>query len=194
MRELMTMFTELRGPRIAIRPLQPDFVSAIYPAIMESREELRPWLPFVEEYERPEGMENLRAFLIRSQADWLLRDNFQLSIWRSADEHYLGAIGLHPRNWKIPAFEIGYWLRTSASGQGYMTEAVRLLSDFAFSVFGAERLIIRCDARNARSAAVARRLGFIQEGHLRNDEMPGPDGKLRDTLIFARIPTDPPMP
>jgi RimJ/RimL family protein N-acetyltransferase len=194
MRELMTMFTELHGPRITLRPLHPDFAPVMYEAIMESVTELRPWLPFVEEYDRPEGVDNLRAFIIRSQADWLLRDDFHLSLWRTEDDAYLGAIGLHPRNWNIPAFEIGYWQRTSTSGQGYMTEAVRLLTSFALSVFGAERVMIRCDARNERSAAVARRLGFIQEGLLRNEGLPGPDGQLRDILMFARIPSDPPMP
>ena len=54
---------------------------------------------------------------------------------------------------------------------------------------GAKRLEIRCDARNLRSANAARRMSFVQEGHLRNQRI-SHEGKLRDTLIFSLIPAD----
>jgi RimJ/RimL family protein N-acetyltransferase len=70
-----------------------------------------------------------------------------------------------------------------------MTEAVSLWVKFAFETLKANRIEIRCDARNERSAAVARRLGFVLEGQLRN-HMLAPDGTLRTSLIFSRIPED----
>jgi RimJ/RimL family protein N-acetyltransferase len=193
-RELIPLFTELRGPRITVRQPQLSDAQTIFDAILESREELRPFLPFVALYEKPDGMDEMRAFIIRSQAQWILRQDFICGFWRTDDGHYLGSIGLHPRNWDVPSFEIGYWQRTGNTGQGYMTEAARLITDFAFTGLGAQRVMIRCDARNARSAAVARRLGFVQEGLFRNAEPSGAEGALRDILYFARIPTDPPMP
>lgn len=89
----------------------------------------------------------------------------------------------------MPAFEIGYWLRTSAWGRGYVSEAVQVLSRFAFEMLGANRVEIRCDPRNTRSAAVPTRLGFVQEALLRNDVRDGA-GELRDILIFALTPDD----
>jgi RimJ/RimL family protein N-acetyltransferase len=70
-----------------------------------------------------------------------------------------------------------------------MTEAVRLLTDFALNELGAKRVEIQCDERNAHSANVARRLGYVQEGRLRND-FQSPDGEVRTTLVFSRIPED----
>jgi RimJ/RimL family protein N-acetyltransferase len=70
-----------------------------------------------------------------------------------------------------------------------MTEAVRLLTDFAFDHLAANRVMIRCDARNTRSAAVAQRLGFILEGRMRCDNV-APDGQLRDTLVFSLVRDD----
>ena len=192
--ELLPLFTELRGPRVTLRPLHPDDAQTIFDAIIASREELRPWLPFVPLYEQPDGLDEMRSFIARCQADWIMRDNFNLSIWRNEDGQHLGQIGLHPRNWSILSFEIGYWQRTAVSGQGYMTEAARLLTEFALFDLHAQRVMIRCDARNERSANVARRLGYVQEGLMRNYEVPGPDGQLRDILIFSRLPSDPPMP
>ena len=74
-----------------------------------------------------------------------------------------------------------------------MAEAVRLLADFAFNELHANRVMIRCDARNARSAGVAERLGFVREACLRNEARAN-DGSLRDTLIFALTPSDPRWP
>ena len=97
------------------------------------------------------------------------------------------------RRWELGYFEIGYWLRKSAEGQGYMTETVRLLADYAFASLSANRVEIICDARNLRSAAVPRRLGFVLEGWLRNHSL-GPGESPADTLIFALTRDDPRWP
>ncbi len=93
---------------------------------------------------------------------------------------------MHRIDWDVPRFEIGYWVRTSLQGQGYITEAVNGISKFAFEQLKAERMEIRCDARNERSAAVARRAGYTLEAKLRRESR-APDGSLRDTLIFALL-------
>jgi len=93
----------------------------------------------------------------------------------------------------VPKFEIGYWCRTRFAGQGYITEAVRGISDFAFDVLDANRLEIRCDSLNHRSVKVAKRAGFHLEGELRNAEV-GPDGSLRNILVFSMIPEDREVP
>jgi RimJ/RimL family protein N-acetyltransferase len=66
---------------------------------------------------------------------------------------------------------------------------VRLLVRFAFETLGANRVFLRCDARNVRSAAVAQRLGFVHEATHRN-EARDHRGSLRDTMIFALTPDD----
>ncbi|HMA33464.1 MAG TPA: GNAT family N-acetyltransferase [Chloroflexia bacterium] len=188
-RTLIPLFDELRGPRVVVRPYRPDDAQALFDAVAESREYIRPWLPFADAHQ---SVAESRDWLIQQQAKWLLREDLALSIWDAADPaRFLGGVGLHPHNWDIRFFEIGYWLRPSAAGQGYMTAAVQLLVDYALGELGAQRLQIRCDERNAPSAAVARRVGFVLEGRLRNDSR-GADGSLRTTLFFGRVPGDPP--
>ncbi len=99
----------------------------------------------------------------------------------------IGGSGLHRINWKVPKFEIGYWVRTSLARQGYITEAVAGITDFAFNTLGAKRVEIRCDALNGRSAAIPQRLGFIHEGTLRHEDRHHVNNELRDTMIFAKI-------
>jgi RimJ/RimL family protein N-acetyltransferase len=187
---LIPLFDVLEGERVLVRPYEEGDAEALFEAVEESREHLRPWMPW-EAYHRT--IEDSRDFIARSRAHWLLRENMNVSVWRRDDGRYLGGSGLHVRNWDVRYFEIGYWLRASAEGQGYMSETVRLLADFAFEQLSAVRVEIRCDARNARSAGVAERLGFVREARLRND-MLATDGTTRDTLIFSLIPSDPRWP
>ncbi len=85
--------------------------------------------------------------------------------------------------------EIGYWIRKSDEGKGYVTESVRLLTSYAFERLKANRVFIRCSTRNHRSEAVARRAGFVYEGTLRNSILDA-DGKLHDTVMFSLIPSE----
>lgn len=189
-RTLMPLFDTLQGERIIVRPYRPEDAENLRAAVDESREHVRPWLPFADAHH---SVEEARDWIIQGMAKWLLREDLNLSVWERASGRYLGGIGLHTHGWDVPAFEIGYWLRKSAEGHGYMAEAVRLLADFAFNELHANRVMIRCDARNARSAGVAERLGFVREARLRNEARAN-DGSLRDTLIFALTPSDPRWP
>ena len=180
------LFEELRGERVVIRPYRHEDAEALREAVVESRDHLRPWMPWADTHQ---SIEETREWLGRAIEKSMLREELILGMWHIATGCYLGGTGLHPRNWEIPSFEVGYWLRKSGEGHGYVTEAVQLLVYFALMELQAQRVEIRCDERNTRSAAVARRLGFKQEALLRN-HMIAPDGALRNTLIFSRIPGD----
>lgn len=183
---LIPLPDELRGERVALRPYQADDAPAVFEAIEESRQHLAPWMLWVAHHR---SILETHDFIAHSRARWLLRDELNMAIWELATGRYLGSTGLHGIDWHLRRFEIGYWLRQSAEGHGYMTEAAGLLADFALETLGANRVEIRCDARNHRSAAVAERLGFVREARLRNAEH-APDATLRDTLIFSLTPAD----
>jgi RimJ/RimL family protein N-acetyltransferase len=129
-----------------------------------------------------------RDLIVRWQAR-LLREDLAFGIWRRDTDRHLGRIAQHPRGWNIRAFEIGCWLAAAAKGHGYMAVAMRPLTDYACTHLAAHRVAIRCDSRNARSAASPRRLGFPQEDLIRQ-HMRAADGAIRDTLIFALTATD----
>jgi ribosomal-protein-serine acetyltransferase len=188
---LIPLFEELRGTQVAVRPYRLDDADELFAAVEESRQHLWPWLPWVTQHQT---VEDTRDFILRTQAKWLLReDDLTVGIFEASSGRYLGGSGLHVRGWDVPAFEIGYWIRASAEGHGYVAETVKLLADFAFTSLGAQRVLIRCDARNTRSAAVAERLGFVREALLRND-MRDANGELRSTLVFSLTPDDPRWP
>src|ERR1700692_1788981 len=174
-RTLIPLFEELRGERIVVRPYRESDAQVLQEAVAESRDHIRPWLPFADAHQT---VEESRDWIIHTLAQWLLREDLTMGMWEVATNRYLGGTGLHPHNWDTGYFEVGYWIRASAEGHGYITEAVRLLASYAFDTLKANRLEIRCDELNVRSAAIPQRLGFVREGCLRNDAT-APDGRIR---------------
>jgi RimJ/RimL family protein N-acetyltransferase len=169
--------------RLLIRAPRPGDGQTVNEAIAESYDNLHPWVPWAKTL--PTLKEN-EEFMRRSAARFLQREDLGFLLFRKSDGLFVGGTGLHRMDWSVPRFEIGYWIRSSLEGQGYITEAVKGLTHFTFETLRAERIEIRCDSNNERSAAVARRCGYVLEGQLRRDGRK-PDGNLRDTLLFSMI-------
>lgn len=169
--------------RLLIRCPRAGDGAMINAAIRESFAELRPWMAWARTVPTVEDTE---AFVRQAQASFIQRESLPLILLNKADGRFVGSSGLHDVRWDVPSFAIGYWLRTSCTGQGYMTEAVNAIMAFAFDALNARRVEIRMDDRNERSWRVAERCGFALEGILRRCEPDG-DGRLRDMRIYAKV-------
>lgn len=174
------------GARVLLRPFRREDAQAVWEAKEESFEHLRPWLPWAE---KERSLEDTIAFIARARARWLLREDLTVGIFHRASNRFLGASGLHRINWPVRLFEIGYWIRASEEGRGYVTETVQALTRLAFEVLGANRVEIRMDPRNVRSKKIPEQLGFTLEGTLRRCAL-GSDGEATDRHIFALIRED----
>jgi len=152
-------------------------------AIVESHAELKPWLTWADPLPTPELSEEMNRL---SVSHYIQRKIMRMNVFQKSDGRFVGVTSLHHIDWSVPAFEIGYWLRTSLAGKGYAKESVQGITDFAFSTLRAERMEIRCDPRNDRSAAVARRAGYTLEGRFRHD-MREKDDTLSDAFVFGMI-------
>lgn len=178
---------EFETERLLIRGPLPGDGARLRTAVLESQPELEQWLPWAVSIPSEEDYEKL---VRQGQAKFLTREDLWLLLFEKQKNALIGSSGLHRIDWQVPRFEIGYWLHTGWVGQGYMTEAVTGITDFAFRELDAERVEIRCDALNERSAAVARRVGFTHEGTLRAESRHHLTQALRDTMIFAKLRAD----
>jgi RimJ/RimL family protein N-acetyltransferase len=176
----------LFGDRIIVRPYTDADAPAMFEAIRESMLNLRPWMPWAN---RHQTVEDSLEYIRQCQVGFLLRTDFPMGMFARADGRYLGGTGMHINEAGVPAFELGYWVRASDEGKGYVSEAVRLLTTCAFDTMQAERVSIQCDARNQRSKRVAERQGYVFEGRLRNVQR-DPSGNLIDMLTYALVPSD----
>ena len=170
--------------RLLIRGPLPGDGKMVRSAVLESQSELREWMPWAVDI--PDEME-YEANIRRGYARFLNREDLWMMILLKDTGVIIGGSGLHRINWDVPKFEIGYWLNTAYTGQGYMTEAVAAITNFAFETLGAKRVEVRVDSNNHKSVAIPQRLGFVLEGTLRQDARHHLTNELRDTLIFAKI-------
>ncbi|WP_172194334.1 GNAT family N-acetyltransferase [Saccharibacillus qingshengii] len=169
--------------RLIVRATRPGDGAELNAAIRESQQELAPFMPFARILPEPEATEKLMR---QKRLEFLGRTDLMMLMTDRETGRILGASGLHRFDWEARRFEIGYWVRTSCAGRGLVTEAVHGLTRFAADELGANRVEIRCDDRNVRSAAVAVRAGFALEGVLRSWRREE-DGTLVNDKVFAKI-------
>lgn len=175
---------QFESERLLIRMPQIEDALDVWTAIHYSQKSLAEWMPWAKELPKLEDTEETLRLAV---ADFITRKDLRLHLFLKETGEFIGSSGLHRINWRVPKFEIGYWLSSDAEGKGYMTEAVAAITDFAFQALKARRVEIRCDEENMKSRMVAERTGFELEGILKNDTV-GLDGKnLRNTCIYAKI-------
>ncbi len=129
-------------------------------AINASLDHLHPWMAWAAEPATEAGM---AAFFAAAEELWDRRQDFLFTIVDAADEHVLGGCGLHARLGST-GLEIGYWVHVDHIGRGLATEAARALTEAAFAIDGIERVRIRCEDTNERSARVPAKLGYVCHG------------------------------
>jgi RimJ/RimL family protein N-acetyltransferase len=153
----------LETPRLVLRDKRADdfdFVAALYADEIVMR-----WIGDGRTLARDEVEARFfRVLTIESEPGHERWDSFKILV-RKADGVRVGQAGmLRCAIDGAPDVEIGWWLAPFAWRQGYATEAALALRDFAFGELRFERLSIVLQAENARSAAVAHRIGGAYAG------------------------------
>ncbi len=170
--------------RLMIRAPKIGDGQTLNEAIVESLPNLQPWLHWAQKLQTPQETEEIIRYAV---ARWISREDLWMLLFRKSDGLFVGRSGLHNIDWNTMRFEIGYWIRVSLEGQGYISEAVTGITAFAFNMLSAERVEIRCDSLNQRSAAIANRAGYQLDAMLRNNDMSTDKTIQRDTLVFSLL-------
>ena len=85
---------------------------------------------------------------------------------------------------------VGYWIRTDATGHGFAPALVQRLAEFAFGTLGLQRLELVIEPDNAPSRRVAEKVGAHLEGLLHHRLCVA--GAPRDGLMYGLFPEDVP--
>ena len=165
----------VRAESVELRRWRPAFAEGLCAAVADSLPELRPWMPWAQE---EPTVERLVALLAEGDGAFEAGTEWQFVMVEADGERVVGATGLHLRHGP-GTVEIGYWVRSDATHQGFATMASRALTTAVFShLDDIDEVEIRMDAANRRSAAVPSRLGFHLSGEVdREIEAPGQSGR-----------------
>lgn len=185
---VIEMPSSLETDRLLLRvPFLSGDGRVVNKAIRESIAELSKWLPFAQEIPPVEETEsNLRNAHIK----FLARESFRFLIFHKETDEYIGTSSIHNIDWEVKSGDIGYWIDKKYSGNGYMTEAIKRLTDLGMNQLGFNRLEIRCEAANVKSQAIPEKLGFKLEAVLKNEYLSADGKTLTDTYVYGMIMKD----
>lgn len=176
----------IETPRLILRSPKVGDGKIVNEAIIESLEQLRPFMPWAN---NTPSIHDTEEFVRLAAANWILKKNEEpylpLFIFDKKTHHFLGGTGFHHFDWQIPCLESGYWIRSSCTGQGIMTEAVNAVTQYAFKELKVRRVAITCAIDNIRSRKIPERLGYTLESTIKSNRLTI-EGEPTDTLIFTR--------
>jgi ribosomal-protein-serine acetyltransferase len=165
-----------------LRPLALDDADELYGLVERNRVYLARWMPWA----AGQTLEGTAGFISSAEQRRSKNNGFEAAI--VLDGLIVGATGFPGVDWVARSTSIGYWLDEAHQGRGLMTRAVRALIDHAFGEWQLHRIEIQAAVDNQRSRAVAERLGFEQEGILREAERIG--DRYHDLVVYGLLTTE----
>lgn len=150
---------------VVLRQIAEDDAYELTKLIDRNRAYLKRWLPWLD---NSTNIHDTARFIGRSlEQSW---DENGLTFGIVCDGALAGVLGQHYLDAVNRKTELGYWLDERHQGKGIITRSVARLTGYAFDEQNCHRMIIHCAVGNVKSRAVPERLGFVQEGILREAE------------------------
>lgn len=160
--------------------LEPRHAGELYKLISKSRESIGKWLSFPQ---KTNQVEDSLAF-IKSSLNRLSENNgYWAGIWHKGK--IAGSIGFLYIDWDARKTEIGYWLGDEYTGRGLVTKSVNQFIAHSFSDLDLRKIEINVASENSKSRSIPERLGFTQEGIIRNYEFL--NGEFQDRVIYGLL-------
>lgn len=176
----------IASERLVLRRHRAELAERMFAAVDRDRARLRVYLPWVDGIA---AVEDEAAYLRSADEAWDGHTLYDYGMFLRDGDAYLGNLGVHSIHWRNAVCELGYWIVGDYAGRGLVGEAVRAVEAVCFG-HGFARVEIRCASHNVKSAAVPMRGGYTFEGTLRSNAVV--NGRRVDTLVFAKLPADPP--
>lgn len=157
---LLSFHNQLDGKRILLRPVVLSDAKDMY-EYASDEETVR--FVFEKHQDIAETRKNIAVHFMKEPLG-------KYGIVLKETEKMIGTIDLRLKEEKNSA-EIGYTLNKAYWGNGYITEAGKIILDLGFETLGLERIFACHDSENPMSGKVMKRLGMTYEGTLRKNRI-----------------------
>lgn len=159
------MYIQEVDEQMTLRMLTIRDAKPLFHLIDSSRTYLEEWLPWLNE---SKTLTDVEISIKNSFQTYANKQELRAGIF--IDDTLVGILGFNEFDWRNNIGYVGYWLAEDHQSKGIMTKAVAALIDYGFTELALNRIDIRTALDNKKSAAIPKRLGFKQEGHLRQAE------------------------
>ncbi len=166
-----------------IRLVDHQDSALLFALIERNRLRLRRWLSWLD-YIRVEA--DTRHFITAAIAGHANRTRMDCVV--AHEGAIIGMVGLYGVDHGSRSANLTYWIDEVAGGRGLLSTAVRDLLAIGYGDFGLHRLEIRACSQNAKSCALAERLGFRRVGVI--DEAQWLYDHWVDNVIYTLLKRD----
>ena len=150
----------------------PQYAEELFKLSDRNRNFLKEWLPWLDRITQESDTKDfLEAQLLKFQ------QGEALHVTIFYQNKLAGVVGYNEIDRANKIGYLGYWLGREYNGKGIMTQSVRELIEIGFDYYAFNRIDLRCAVANSRSRAIPERLGFTNEGIIRQAE------KLSDRYV-----------
>ncbi|MBK1707444.1 GNAT family N-acetyltransferase [Halochromatium glycolicum] len=168
---------------VTIQPFRESDAPKLYAAVRESIAEVQPWMPWChDQYSEADAISWIEL-ASRGRAE---KTMFEFAIFSA--EALIGACGINHINLNDRVANLGYWVRSSRTGRGAATEAVKQLISWGFDNTEFNRIEIVAAVENVPSQRVAEKVGAVREGILRMRTMTG--NGPSDAVMYSVVRPD----
>ncbi|MGE8206873.1 GNAT family N-acetyltransferase [Heyndrickxia sp. NPDC080065] len=159
------MFIYKIDEELALKLIELRDANRVFELTNQSRSYLREWLPWLDSTIKLEDTQNFISGCLNGYAA-----NRSMTTVILYNGEIVGTAGFNQINWSNKTAQIGYWLGEGYQGKGIMTKAARALIDYAFNELKLNKIEIRAASENKKSRLIPERLGFVNEGCIRQAE------------------------
>lgn len=178
-------YTTLTDGIITLRPYQFTDAPAVYEAVRESLDDLKPWMSWArDDYSQKESTD----FIALVRAKWEEGAVYGFAVTDANNAAFLGGCHLSHIHPIYHFCNLGYWVRSSRHGEGIAGRAAKLAARFGLERLDLLRVEVVVAAGNAASLRTAEKIGLRREGVLRNRITVG--RAIHDAVMFAFTPQD----
>jgi ribosomal-protein-serine acetyltransferase len=150
---------------INLQLFQQQDCSELFQLVESNRNHLREWLPWVDSITFPHQYFPIINAWLKQYAD-----HNGLNAGIRFKGKLVGVISLNSIDWNNQQTSLGYYLGRGYEGKGIMTKTVQAILSYIFLHLHLHRVEVRCGVHNKKSRAIPERLGFKQEGVIRDGE------------------------
>lgn len=130
-----------------------------------------------------ESSKDFKKYVIES---WQKESEYVFAILRKVDNEYMGNVGFALDKDDNIVNNIGYWLGKKYAGNGYMTQVVKLMSNFCFDELKVRKIEAYVYEGNIASQKVLENNGFLKEGLRRKKHMLK-TGEILDDICYGLL-------
>ncbi|MDI3473751.1 MAG: [ribosomal protein S5]-alanine N-acetyltransferase [Candidatus Woesearchaeota archaeon] len=137
-------------------------------------------------YQASDSIEKALEYINNSKKNILERKSYILGIYEKRTEELVGTIGFFDLDDKNKNGELGFWIAKNYWNKGYMTEAIKIMTNYIFTELGYHRISAHFHELNKAVGRILSKAGYEKEGELK-EAIKSKEGKYYNEIIYGIV-------